>query len=296
LYKDTSKPIFTIKKYGMRQGTLIKYSGDVIELNIPDAPSEITLRAKLDFDEAEKVLLTYLTETPDINSGYYLYLMCKGLTDFFLSNNGDPELDLNEFIEVEVSDLIDESGNIKESVLEAHLAIYKETTIKPPVDSTLTTLTAIWDHIKSVIASYKYVEQHSEDYSFHYKGEDFKVFKKYKDALYNESKFEKVSVGELTEAFDVTRLIEKRFKDKNSSTLLTEMLSIIAILARKDGERFPIDHKDAFIASRASHFIDIPFDIASNVFFYLIPSLDTYLKEMISAFFSHHQKELGKVK
>ena len=91
-------------------------------------------------------------------------------------------------------------------------------------------------------------------------------------------------------------MIEKRFKDKTSSTLLTEMLSIIAILARKDGEKFPIDHKDAFIASRAAHFIDIPFDIASNVFFYLIPSLDTYLKEMISAFFSTHQKELGKVR
>jgi hypothetical protein len=280
----------------VRQGELVKTDGEKIFLNIPDAPSEITLRAKLDFDESERTLLKYLTEEPEINTGYYLYLMCKGLTDFFISNNGDAELDLNEFISVDVSDLLDPHGNLKESVLEAHLEIYKNEAYRPPVDSTLNTLTAIWDHIKSVVASYQYIPQDSENYSFEYLGEQFFVFKKFKDALYKESKYDKVSVGELTEAFDVTRVIEKRFKTKNSSTLLTEMLSIIAILARKEGERFPMEDKESFISARASHFINLPFDIASNVFFYLVPSLGTLLSEMISVISSNLQAEYEKEK
>ena len=87
-----------------------------------------------------------------------------------------------------------------------------------------------------------------KDYSFVYKGEKFKVFAKYRDTV----------------------------------------LRLLAILARKKGEVFPMDKSEEWIESRSKYFLDIDFQSASGVFFYLTLSLSGSERDQIASTFLNH--------
>ena len=260
----------------------IKKTDDDLELFLPSNINEVSLRAKLDFDDSIKTVMTYLAsivdnlekDSPAEGTGYYLYLLCKGLTDFFIGQG--QEVDLNDFLNIDVSELL-EDGELKSEVLSKHIESYEN---KEPlnVEDVFPTILGIWEYVANLCNNYtpnKYIDQ---DLSFEYKGEVFKVFRRTVDSLYGE-KFSKVSVGELTESFEISRKLAKL--GESPSVKLTEMLGLISILARKEGEKLPLDDVENFIESRSKFFIDIPYTTAVEVFFYLTPSLNTFLKEKI---------------
>jgi len=146
----------------------------------------------------------------------------------------------------------------------------------------------MYEHIYKLIASYKF-DSTEKDYSFVYKGEKFKVFAKYRDTLLGIDRYDKVSVGELAEAFEVTRQAQKLWgKADAASVQLTEVLRLLAILARKKGEVFPMDKSEEWIESRSKYFLDIDFQSASGVFFYLTLSLSGSERDQIASTFLNH--------
>lgn len=260
--------------------TITKTNGETLTLNVPHSIEEVTLRAKLDLDESIKEVLSYLADiaeslddtTETSGTGYYLYLLSKGLTDFFIGLN--QKVELNDFLAVDVSDLI-ENGEIKKGVLQSHVNNYTDKEVVK-VEDVLPTILALWEYLVNLCNSYE-PEKHLEgDLSFIYKEENFKIFRRTVDSLYGEQ-YEHVSVGELTEAFEISRKLNKLVS--SPSIKLTEMLALVSILARKEGENLPLDDVENFIESRSKYFIDLPYTTAVEVFFYLTPSLNILLSD-----------------
>lgn len=284
----------------MIKADLRNLDGTVINLELPENCSEIKYRAKLDFDDACLRMLNYLADHGDVfNTGYYLYLLSRALSDFFTAQNTPSDvknpniykIDFSDLFNVDVSSLVDDVGELLPEVLEAHIESFRD---KDEVDleTSEITLTKIFEHIYAIINNYEY-DARKSDYSFVYKGETFKVFKRYRDTMYGFQTYEKVSLGELAEAFEVTRQTQKLFKktDDKSSVNLTEILHFLAILARKDGEVFPMTNTENFIDSRSKFFLDIDFQSGSDVFFYLTLSLSLSQKEQIVSGSLTHLRE-----
>lgn len=260
----------------------IQKTDDDLELFLPSDIHEVSLRAKLDFDESIKIVMGYLSntlndldkESPSEGTGYYLYLLCKGLTDFFIGQG--QQVDLNDFLNIDVTELL-ENGELKPEVLSKHIETYEN---KEPlkVEDVFPTILGVWEYIANLCNNYTPNKYTDQDLSFEYKGETFKVFRRTVDSLYGE-KFSKVSVGELTESFEISRKLAKL--GEGPSVKLTEMLGLISILARKEDEKLPLDDIENFVEKRSKFFIDIPYTTAVEVFFYLTPSLSTFLNEKI---------------
>jgi hypothetical protein len=273
--------------------TISKISGESLVLEIPSDISEIKLRAKLDFDFGHQSLLNYLSDVSEekpFNSGYYLYLLCKVLNDFFVSQG--QEVDLNDFIEIDTASLLDDNMELLPEVIERHFESYKDVGNFADPDTVEPTLTAIFDHITGIIGRYKFdYSLLNNDLSFEYKGELYKVFRRTVDNVYGVT-FGSVSVGELTEAFEISRQLNKNYSTETASTVLTEMLGVLSVIAKKEGEKLPLDDVEKFIEVRSKHFLDIPFKQAADVFFYLTPSLSTLLHEKTLNTFSNHLNDL----
>lgn len=281
----------------MQRVTVTRADSVLMEFDLPDHPNEITLRAKLDFDFGSQKALEYLASVTDenpLNSSYYLYLVAVCLTDFFISNGADGYVELADLLAVDVAELLDENGQILPNVMQKHIDVYTQGD-RLAEDNVSPTILAIFDHITAVIASYKYEGDVNADFSFEYKGETFFVPRQRKDALYG-MVYDKISIGELTEAFEISKVLAKRSDNNTASSLLTEMLMVIAILARKMDEPFPMVERDAFMQKRAEFFIDLDYPTASSVFFYLTPSSRALTNGMTSNGFLTHLQDLLKEK
>lgn len=274
-------------------------SGGVVEFDLPETLSEIKYRSKLDFDTWSMKILEYCgsVDANDFNSSYYIHLMCMALSEFFTSQNTPANclekdkaslmVDLTTIYSLDGDKLLDSDGNLLPEIMQRHIDMYNKS---ESVDYTQAewSLMYMYEHIYKLIASYKF-DPAEKDYSFVYKGEKFKVFAKYRDAILGIERYDKVSVGELAEAFEVTRQAHKLWgKADAASVQLTEILRLLAILARKQGEIFPMDKSEEWIESRSKYFLDIDFQSASGVFFYLTHSLTGSEKDQIANTFLTH--------
>lgn len=274
-------------------------SGGVVEFDLPETLSEIKYRSKLDFDTWSLKILDYCSsvEGGEFNSSYYLHMMCMALSEFFTSQNTPSncsekekeslKIDLATIYSLDGDKLLDANGNLLPDIMQRHVDMYSKTA-SVDYDQAEWSLMYMYEHIYKLIASYTF-DSTENDYSFVYKGEKFKVFAKYRDTLLGVERFDKVSVGELAEAFEVTRQAQKLWgKADAASVQLTEVLRLLAILARKKGEIFPMDKSEEWIESRAKYFLDIDFQSASGVFFYLTLSLSGSEREQIASTFLTH--------
>lgn len=291
----------------MIEGRLKKIDGTELVFQLPENCAEIKFRAKLDFDDACIRILTYLSETKEeFSSSYYVYLLALSLSEFFTAQNTphdaknpkEYKIDFNTFHSVDVTELMDAEGNLLPEVMESHVNLFNG---EEPVDieSSQYNLSTIFEHLYAIMKDYQF-DSNQNDYSFEYKGEKFKVFAKYRDTLLGFQKYEKVSLGELVEAFEVTRHTKKLFDKKNSdnsSITLTEHLHLLAILARKEGEKFPMENTEQFIDARARFFLDISLQNASDVFFYLTHSLSFSQKEkIVDTFLIHLDQQISTLR
>lgn len=262
----------------MKQLKLSNTDGTEIILDVPESYKEVIFRNKLDFDEKYNNILEYLQECvkePDKYSEiHYLYLMLEGLSAFF-------GRDLSDFMGISAKDVLGST----ESLLERHIEMYNTNT-KIDTESLSSVLEALYVEIWHLSESYRY-DCETIDYEFEYKGEKFKIFQRYSEALFTKTPteyFDPLTVGELVEAFEVSRRVHTKFANADiASKNLTEFLGILAVLARKEGELLPMSNTDQFIESRSAFFVDIDLKTVSDVFFYLIASLSTQKKsELIS--------------
>lgn len=283
----------------MIKASVATASGGVVEFDLPETLSEIKYRSKLDFDTWSMKILEYCSETTgeDFNSSYYLHMMCMALSEFFTSQNTPadcPEkekaalaVDLTTIYSLDGDKLLDMNGNLLPEIMQRHIDMYNKSE-SVDYNQAEWSLMYMYEHIYKLIASYKF-DSTEKDYSFVYKGEKFKVFAKYRDTLLGIDRYDKVSVGELAEAFEVTRQAQKLWgKADAASVQLTEVLRLLAILARKKGEVFPMDKSEEWIESRSKYFLDIDFQSASGVFFYLTLSLSGSERDQIASTFLSH--------
>jgi len=263
----------------MLKVNLATSDGHVLEFSLPETLSELKYRSKLDFDTARAKAVGYLADSAegDFNSTYYLYLVCVAVSECL-------DVSLAEIYTLDPSKLVDAYGIILPDVLQRHVEMYTNSEAeKVDLEDMELSLMTLYEYLYSLVKAYSF-EDDRDDFSFTHKGETYIVFKRYKDALLGTKMYEKVSVGELVEAFEVSRWASKELTkatDK-ASIQLTEVLRLLAILARKEGEVFPMENTDKWIDNRSKEFIDIDFKSASDVFFCLTASLTFSEREEIA--------------
>ena len=113
--------------------------------------------------------------------------------------------------------------------------------------------TSIW----GVLSAYEPKLKYDEDYIFTHRGEKFTCKAVYRDVLLNTVEFESLKTGEGIEMMEVFRKMESaKGNDMTGSLRYTSYLTMLAVLARKEKEKFPTskDEIEKFIKKRINFF------------------------------------------
>jgi hypothetical protein len=260
-----------------------------ISFNLPETPSEVLYRLKLDFDENYINILQYITNEDGYDIHTYLQMVCKTVSEF-------TGTDLNEVLSLDSFPVINKMHEMLSPVVEEDDSEENEYLNKfgelIDIHSAEATLMDIMSHIYSVCNSFEF-DPLDSDHSFTYSGVKYTVFKRYVDQIFKQVTYSKVSVGEFIEAFEVARWASKEMAKGGTSVKFTEAIRTVAILARKEGETFPMKDTDLFVDKRAKEFVDLDLESAMGVFFYLTNSLKTYnLENLVSSSLIHLSRTL----
>jgi len=270
-------------------------TGREVEVNLPTSLSEVRLSAKLDFDAAYLDLIKYAsTEMPeDFNHVHYVYLMAKAVSDFCTSNGLGT--DLAAFFSLDAEGLVDSEGLLLPGVLQRHVEMFKDEEDHDSLDLVENSLDVIFQYIHKLLKSYDYQDSGLKDFTFQYKGETYTIPYLMKDIIYGTNTISGLTVGQLTEAYEVSRKLQKKYKEgeDNSSVIFTEILYTLAILSRKEGEVLPMVDTEMWIQKRAAHLQEIDYQTANDVFFYLKTSLTHSQREKVANIFLTHLSKIS---
>ena len=223
----------------MLQATLKRKGKGVaplMQVDLPEALSELPLSRYIDF----------LTESKNIGKeGQNQILSMARAVGAFLN------VPLDELLTAEIGD------------------IYQEETVG--LDGSLRKL---YGYCINLIAPFKPALLTPEDAHFMYKGERFEIPVILQQALVGEALLPDVETIEAIEAAEVQRYTyqaTEKVGDADGSLAYSMYLKMLAVLARKQGERLPIDdgQRELWINNRAIHFQEIDAATALNVDFFL---------------------------
>lgn len=270
-----------------------KTDGREVEVNLPTSLSEVRLSAKLDFDAAYLDLIKYAsTEMPeDFNHVHYVYLMAKAVSDFCTSNGLGT--DLAAFFSLDAEGLVDSEGMLLPGVLQRHVEMFKDEEDHDSLDLVENSLDVIFQYIHKLLKSYDYQDSGLKDFTFQYKGETYTIPYLMKDIIYGTNTISGLTVGQLTEAYEVSRKLQKKYKEgeDNSSVIFTEILYTLAILSRKEGEVLPMVDTEMWIQKRAAHLQEIDYQTANDVFFLFKNIVESLSKRESCKYFFNPPKQ-----
>lgn len=161
------------------------------------------------------------------------------------------------------------------------------------INEALTNINILFQHLSSVIATYKPKLKTPEDFIFNYKGQAYALpLYLVNDELYDQP----ITVAQSIESLEVKRLTARHINTNWKNAYYTELVSLIAIFARKvdsdgDYESFPEEQNqiDDFIEKRKKLFLDIDMVNAFDCSFFLISFMKDLGKDQtIDTFLNPH--------
>jgi hypothetical protein len=126
-------------------------------------------------------------------------------------------------------------------------------------------LSQLYDMIVTIISSYKPLSNHKQDYSFKFKGIDYTI-----KGIHKEGKKD-LTLIESIEILESQRVAATMDKSRSDDARYSSMLTTLAVLSRKENEKFPKTQLDInqMISERTNEFVDIPYTIALDAAFFL---------------------------
>lgn len=252
----------------MINARLEKTDGEVIKFQLPEKLEEVTIKQKINFDLANEALIKWLSkhleeQTLYHNRVHYLYHLCNVVAEVI-------DVPLKEVLRCDVSQYLDESGDLDIDVFNSQFDTEKVIHI----DSATSTLLTVYNHLTDLILSYKPKTTNEDTYTFEYKGETYQVPYVYSQTYLGQPVYSKIDVQQAVEILEIKRWAAGI--DDSGNTRLTHFLGVLSLLARKveedTMEELP-NKIDIFIKKRSLHFQDIPFPIALNAVFFSMPTI-----------------------
>lgn len=141
------------------------------------------------------------------------------------------------------------------------------------VDDISKNLTSLYMWIVNLLGTFTPKIRKPEDCIFEYKGEQYTIPTIGFQALANLPLLPDLETGEMIEAYEIKRMAQAKIQsdDPEGSYLFTYYLRLLAVLCRKEDERFPVFESDVevFINERLLHFQEIDAGTALDVDFFL---------------------------
>lgn len=273
----------------MQKITIENTLGNSVELQLPEHPKDIKITKYIDFVVAIDKFMEWfngLVKEDSIiqNRSMYVYKLCGIVSEYF-------DVDLNHLIHYDVSNLLDDEGQLKSGVMMDHITKLSEG--KSDLDEVEDVLLSLVLKVNHVIQSYEPELKTEDNYIFSYKGEDWELPKVAVLAA-NHVTYPKVTVKELVECLEIQRLSAES-KETDGSNTLTEYLNIFAILCRKVGEPIDVDNFSDIVEARLHHFIDLDMATVKDVVFFCQVTLKNYAASQIQDSFSMLQRNLQEV-
>lgn len=225
--------------------TIHNRDNESIIISLPERLEDVSLSSALSFSDIEKQLYNVAQEEP-FDKIKYLLLMNQAVAEFM-------DIDVEWLYCLPI-------GN-----LEGYIRGLKEVDYK----EVKTNVVYLFDRILDVLSGLKPDLYIDRDFEFIHKDIKYKIPSFIKDHLTGGMINPKLSVREVVEALEVRRLYGSMKDDKNS--IYTEIVKLTAILARKEGDSFPIeqDEINTFISKRVEIFMDMDAHVGLNVAFFL---------------------------
>lgn len=283
----------------MKTITLENTLGREVRINMPESPAEVPVTKFIDYSMSFKGFLDWYNElaaedTLIQNRSLYVYRLCKILSEYF-------DVDLNDLIHYDISKMLDSEGQVKVELMADHAQrMAQGISDMEEVEDVLLTMSL---HLNHTVNGYEPDFRTEDDHKFEYKGETW-VLPKANILAQNHIHYPKFTVKEIVECMEIQRWAEKVRKDAEKevkkevdpnilgSSLLTEYLSIFAILCRKEGEDIDLDNFDELVEARIHHFIDLDMKTVRDLLFFSEVTLRDYVQNLIQDTFSTLQNAI----
>ena len=275
----------------MRVITIQNTLGDEVSLRMPESPDEVPVSKFIDYSTSFQKFVGWYNDMAERgelvqNRSMYVYELCKIISEYF-------DVNLNTLIHYDISELLDEEGQLRVDIMSDHAGKMGEAiSDMDEVEDVLLTVALTLNH---VVNGYEPKLRTDQDHKFTYKGESW-VLPKVNVLAGAYVHYPKFTVKEIVECMEIQRLSAKqRSKDQSpdngGSALLTEYLSMFAILCRKEGEDIDLDVFDELVEARLHHFIDLDMRTVRDLVFFSEVTLTSYVQNLIQDSFSTLQNE-----
>ena len=234
----------------------IKSNGLPIVLPLPEVPGEIKLSQALQFNYAYDAFHTWRNKElgPDLEKVTWHDLQTVEHKREYLEHIANC---CAEFFDIPVK----EWWGVKRGKVSGHIMRMSESTLDDISDNMMSIFTWVY----KVMASYTPRLRRKEDCTFEYNGTRYTIPYFLIDYIENSVANDDLSVAESIECLEVKKAVEKLKKKQPVSARFTEIVNLLAILARKEGETFPDSQVgiNALIARQSKEFQDI--DMVSGI-------------------------------
>ena len=245
-------------------------AGNTIELNLERDIEKVSLAQGLGFQLMAQNIDDWLIKevndkTLDQDRNHYLYMMAEAVSAY-------TGADVNSMLGWNVTDLLDENGELFDSVIEAHL---KKERIDKNGDDIENLLLYLFNEIADVMAQYDF-KVVPGDYTFEHGGKKYKVPNLIKSLVMGKEVYDKVTIGQTVDIMKTKKYIrsvsgyQENIERKKDITF-TAYLQIISILAIEEGKEYPDtpEAATAFVQEQAIKFKDIGYCYANDIVFFL---------------------------
>lgn len=240
----------------------IKSNGVPQILPLPEVPGEVKLSQALRFNYAYDAFVTWRNKElgDDLEKVTWLDLQTIEHKREYLEHIA---MCCSEFFDIPVK----EWWGVKTGKVSGHIMRMSESSLDEVSDNMMSIFTWIY----KVIASYTPRLRGREDCHFEYKGERYKIPYFLVDYIEKGEVNDDLSVAESIECLEVQKAVEKLKKKQPVSARFTEIMNLLAILARKEGQPFPDNQVgiNALISRQSKEFQEIDMVVGLDTAFFL---------------------------
>lgn len=240
----------------------IKSNGISKVLPLPEMPVEIKLSQALRFNYAYDAFVTWRNKElgEDLEKVTWFDLETVEQKREYLEHIANC---CAAFFDVPVKDW----WGVKTGKVSGHIMRMSESTLDDISDNMMSIFTWVY----KVIASYTPRLRRKEDCTFEYNGSRYTIPYFLIDYIENSVANDDLSVAESIECLEVKKAVEKVKKKQPVSARFTEVVNLLAILARKEGESFPDSQVgiNALIARQSKEFQEIDMVAGLDTAFFL---------------------------
>lgn len=215
----------------------------MIQANLRSSDGELIASIPLPESLAEMRLAQFVNFTTHAaKEGNAIEVMLKAVSEF-------AEMDLEQLAKAKVGNIYTEVENLDD------------------------TLRSLYGYISNLITSFEPALRTELDHKFTYQGQEYLIPIMRTVPLITGVVLPDLSVGEAVESLEVLRtldLVTKENGDPEGSERFTAYLKLLAILARKEGEKLPVKdaERERFIRERLIHFQGIDAKTALDIDFF----------------------------